>query len=171
MRLVASQPEREQAVLYEAPPAPVEETGPAIRSIADIAALADRHRDMALKVLLKRCVRPVRIESGRLEVTLTGEAPKTLLNDLSTRLQEWTGRRWVVSLSREQGGQTLAEMEAARRETAFMDARSDPAVAAILSRFPGARIIDVRIPDAAEEDETQPEPVPDPGIGDDDDDI
>ena len=41
-------------------------------------------------------------------------------------------------------------METARRETAFMDARSDPAVAAILSRFPGAKVIDVRIPDAEE---------------------
>ena len=34
-----------------------------MRSLADIAALADTHRDIAFKVLLKRCVRPVRIEN------------------------------------------------------------------------------------------------------------
>jgi len=55
-----------------------------------------------------------------------------------------------VALSREEGGQTLGETETARRETAFSDARSNPAVAAILSRFPGAKVIDVRIPDAPE---------------------
>ena len=61
-----------------------------------------------------------------------------------------TGRRWMVVLSREQGGGTLTEQEAARRESALLDARNDPAVAAILARFPGSRIIDVRIPGAAD---------------------
>src|SRR5262245_62096932 len=105
---------------------------------------------MAFKVLLKRCVRPVRVESGRIDISLTADAPKTLISDLNANLQKWTGRRWVVSVSREEGGPTLAEQEASRRETQFTDARADPAVAAILSRFPGAKIIDVRIPDTPE---------------------
>ncbi|MEO3384808.1 DNA polymerase III subunit gamma/tau [Mesorhizobium sp. CAU 1741] len=171
MRLVASQPAAEARPEIEpAPSMPEPEAKARINAIADIIALADANRDMRLKVMLKQYVRPVRIEDGKLEVALTGDAPKTLLNDLSNRLQDWTGRRWVVSLSREQGGSTLAEVEAAKRETAFLDARSDPAVAAILSRFPGAKIIDVRIPDAPEVDELD-EPanqLPDPGIDNDD---
>src|SRR5690606_35633440 len=136
------------------------------------AALADAHRDLAFKVLLKRCVRPVRVENGHIEVALTDDAPRTLLNDLTGRLQDWTGRRWVVSLSRGEGGATLAEMEAARRESALVDARADPAVAAILSRFPGARIIDVRIPDAPVGDEDGTDPVgPEPDLAEDDDDF
>lgn len=134
-----------------------------LASLADIAALADANRDMAFKVLLKRCVRLVHIEPGRLDISLTDVAPKTLMGDLTRKLQDWTGRRWVVSLSREEGSATLAEEENARRETALMDARSDPAVAAILERFPGAKIIDVRIPDApeavVEEADMSPEPV------------
>jgi hypothetical protein len=65
------------------------------------------------------------------------------------------------------GGPTLAETEAERRDSALIDARADPTVAAIMSRFPGARIIDVRLPElAAEPDAT--EPPPDPDIEDDD---
>ncbi|MEO3997635.1 DNA polymerase III subunit gamma/tau [Mesorhizobium sp. CAU 1732] len=174
MRLVASQPAEDRSPQFEAPPAPVEEqvAGPTIRTLADIAALADQHREMALKIQIKRCVRPVRIESGRLEVALTADAPRTLLNDISNRLKDWTGRPWMVTVSKEEGGPTLSEIEEEKRETQLMDARSDPAVAAILSRFPGARIIDIRIPDAPEvESEDAPEePTIDPGIGDDDDD-
>jgi DNA polymerase-3 subunit gamma/tau len=51
-------------------------------------------------------------------------------------------------LSKEAGGQTLAEAESAKRENALLDARNDPTVAAILAKFPGAKVIDVRIPDA-----------------------
>jgi DNA polymerase-3 subunit gamma/tau len=121
-----------------------------IRSLADIIALADERRDITFKVQLRRYVRPVRIEPGHLEVALTPDAPTTLIQDTMSRLRAWTGRSWLVSLSRETGGQTLAEQEASRRETAILDASNDPTVAAILARFPGAKVIDVRIPDAAD---------------------
>ena len=127
-----------------------------LRSLADIALLAEANRDMKLKVEVKKHVRLVRIEPGRLDVSLTPDAPKTLLNELNAKLQAWTGRQWMVALSREEGGRTLAEQEAAKREDALMDARNDPTVAAVLSRFPGARIIDVRIPDAPEADADAP---------------
>ncbi|MET0597739.1 MAG: DNA polymerase III subunit gamma/tau [Mesorhizobium sp.] len=154
MRLVETPVVHETAL--PDPVAPLPEVAAAavpIAALADIAALAERHRDMAFKVQLKRCVRPVRIEDGRLEISLTPDAPKTLISDLNANLQRWTGRRWVVSVSREEGGRTLAEEEASRRETAFSDAASDPAVAAIMARFPGARIIDVRIPEATATDD------------------
>ena len=151
MRLVEPVQQAQPVVL--SPPVQAEEAPSVpLRSLEDIAALADANRDIAFKVKLKSCVRLVAIEPGRIEVSLTPDAPKVLLNDMTTRLKAWTGRNWFVSVSREEGGATLAEVEAGRRETALMDARADPAVAAILARFPGAKIIDVRIPDAAAQD-------------------
>ena len=47
---------------------PEDQPGIRIASLADIAALADQKRDLAFKVLVKRCVRPVKIEPGRLEI-------------------------------------------------------------------------------------------------------
>jgi DNA polymerase-3 subunit gamma/tau len=166
MRLVETEPDR--AVQPVPEPAPEAQAVP-VRSLADIAALADKHRDMTFKVMVKRCVRLVGIEPGRLEINLTEDAPRTLPNELTVRLKAWTGRNWLVSLSREAGGQTLAEAESSKRENAILDARSDPTVASVLARFPGARIIDVRIPDAAQaqtdEDATDPPAEP---AGDDD---
>ena len=148
MRLV--EPDRESQPEPSAAPQPSELPPkvevPAVATLADIAALAEKHRDMAFKVAIKQFVRPVRLEPGRLEVSLTDEAPKTLLGELSSKLANWTGMRWIVSLSREEGGTTLAEEENGRRQSAIVDARADPAVAAILDTFPGSRIIDVRIP-------------------------
>jgi len=148
------------------PPQPVAEAPPAVpvKSLEDIASLADANRDKLFKISLKQYVRLVRIEPGRLDVSLTGDAPKTLLGDLTTRLKSWTGRQWIVSLSREEGGQTLAEVEAAKRNDAFLDARDDPAVAAILSRFPGAKIVNVKIPNASDNETSEIDMPPDPGI-------
>ena len=173
MRLVQAQPDA--APVYERAPTPRVEEQPqvAVNSLADIAALADKHRDLAFKVMVKRFVRPVRIQPGHIEVSLTAEAPRTLLTDMSAKLKQWTGRNWLAVPSREEGGATLAEEETNRRETAFLDARSDPAVAAILQKFPGARVIDVRIPDnvAAEADIDLDTIAPEPGIDPLDDDL
>ncbi|WP_296746608.1 DNA polymerase III subunit gamma/tau [Mesorhizobium sp.] len=164
MRLVETQPA--PMAFVPAPEPVVEKPAAPVKSLADISALADANRDIAFKVLLKRCVRLVRIEPGRLDVTLTSDAPKMLLNDLTSKLRAWTGRNWLVSLSKEEGGQTLAEMETTKRENAFSDARSDPTVAAILARFPGAKIIDVRIPDVPEVDDAEADLPVEPGADD-----
>ncbi|MER8752409.1 DNA polymerase III subunit gamma/tau [Mesorhizobium sp. M1050] len=165
MRLVESTP---APVAFVAPPEPVVETQSVpLKSLADIIALADAQRDIAFKVQVKSYIRLVRIEPGRIDVGLTSDAPKMLLNDLTTKLRTWTGRSWLVSLSKEEGGQTLAEMESAKRENAFLDAKSDPTVAAILARFPGAKIIDVRIPDAPEAETAEAEVPVEPPADDD----
>ncbi|CAN0654374.1 DNA polymerase III subunit gamma/tau [Nitratireductor aquimarinus] len=173
MRLVQSAPEsapapmQQQAVHEEA-----EADAVPLRSLEDIAKLADANRDMAFKVRFKSYVRLVSIEPGRLEVNLAADAPKTLMGDLTNRLKEWTGRRWIVMLSSEAGGPTLSEVEEGRRESAMADAKADPAVAAILDKFPGSKIIDIRIPDATDPDaiDDASGPVEAVDLDDDDDD-
>ncbi|MFK0166685.1 DNA polymerase III subunit gamma/tau [Rhizobium sp. NPDC090279] len=128
-------------------PRPVEAPKPLvpINSMADIAELAGQKRDPKLKALVRAFVRPVKLEPGRLDVSLTSGAPGTLLNELAVKLKEWTGIHWIVSLSREEGQPTLVEAEANAQKQRVADARQDPDVAAILAQFPGAKIIDVRV--------------------------
>ncbi|NTF46755.1 DNA polymerase III subunit gamma/tau [Rhizobium rhizogenes] len=136
---------------------PVEAPKPliAINSMTDIAELAGQKRDPKLKAMVRSFVRPVRLEPGRLDVSLTPGAPGTLLNELAVKLKEWTGIHWIVSLSRDEGEPTVVEAEANAQRQRVADARQDPDVAAILSQFPGAKIIDVRVraPDVEEEEQ------------------
>ncbi|MBP1851657.1 DNA polymerase III subunit gamma/tau [Rhizobium halophytocola] len=130
-----------------------------VRSLDDISELCTKNRDPKLKALLRNYARLVRLEPGRLEINLPEDAPKSLTGDLQRRLEEWTGIRWMVILSREQGEQTLVESERSQREAHFKDARQDPDVVAIIARFPGAKVTDVRILNAEkEEDEQAPPP-------------
>ncbi|MEX6508775.1 DNA polymerase III subunit gamma/tau [Jiella sp. M17.18] len=126
-------------------PAAVETEEVAIRSMADLARLAEEKRDSLMRVSVRRYLRPVKFSPGRLEVELTPEAPRTLLGDLQRRLHDWTGRRWVVSVANAGGQPTLDEQDAARRDALVSDAASDPEVAAVLAAFPGAKITHVRL--------------------------
>lgn len=126
-----------------------------LASLEDVVALASQNRDITLKLALERDVRPVRFEPGRIEFSLTPGAPRHLATDLSRKLKDWTGQTWMVAVVTAEGGATLREQAEALKGRRESDAASHPAVRAVLERFPGARIVDVRDPRAA-----APEPAP-----------
>ena len=126
-----------------------------VASIEDIVALASQNRDITLKIALERDVRPVRFEQGRIEFALAEGGSRTLANDLSRRLKEWTGQTWMVVVVNADGGATLREQAVAAKDQRESDAAAHPAVKAVLERFPGARIVNVRDPRATEAAEAQ----------------
>lgn len=116
----------------------------AIRTFADLVALAADKRDIQMKLALERDMRLVRLEDGQLEISLEPTASKVLVNELSRKLQHWTGRPWVVVISREQGAPTLKSIADAQKAELEIGVRADPLVKAVLERFPGAEIVGVR---------------------------
>jgi DNA polymerase-3 subunit gamma/tau len=124
-----------------------EPAAPATLAVADfpaLIALANEKRDLATKAALERDVRLVRFEDGRLEIALEANARKTLVHDLSRKLSEWTGRRWMVVVSAEPGAPTVSAQAQAKQSELEQGVRGDPLVQAVLARFPGAEIVGVR---------------------------
>ena len=89
-------------------------------------------------------MRLVRIEDGRLEVALERSAARALINDLSRKLEQWTGRRWTVIVSNEAGQPTLRSQNEQAKNERERAAEADPRVQEVLARFPGAKVVEVR---------------------------
>ena len=110
----------------------------------DLIALADANRDILLRTALERDIHLVRFEEGRIEFRLAPGGRPSLATDLSAAIERWTGRRWAVALSKEEGAPTLDAAARAATETRRENAAADPFVREVLTRFPGAEIVDVR---------------------------
>lgn len=145
---VASVPPR--PVLASANPAPeparpaAAPAGPRLGRYEDVVALAEAKRDIALKVALERDVHLVRFEEGRIEFRLAPGGRPSLANDLARALDDWTGRRWIVALSKDAGAPTLEQDSRAAEQTRHENAAAHPLVREVMARFPGAQIVDVR---------------------------
>jgi DNA polymerase-3 subunit gamma/tau len=151
-------------------PAPrVEASAPAqprLDRFVDVVALVREKRDLALAIALERQVRCVSFQRGRIELAPLADAPPTVATDLAARLRAWTGERWLVIVaSGEVAGETIHEERERARGRLLADVSEAPEVKAILERFPGAEIVDVRllepIADVAEDvteegDESEP---------------
>ncbi|MCC6947448.1 MAG: DNA polymerase III subunit gamma/tau [Bradyrhizobiaceae bacterium] len=128
-----------------APRAAAPANAPTLAKFEDIVALAAQKRDLQMKHAIEQFVRPVSLQEGRLEISVAEGAPHNLTSNLSAKLTEWTGKRWLVALSDQPGGATIAETKAADRDKLERDVRNDPLVEAVLRRFPGAEIVGVRM--------------------------
>ena len=129
-----------------------------IGSFADLIALAQDKRDITMKMALERDVRLVRCEDGQLEIALEARAPKTLVHDLQRKLGAWTGKRWMVVVSKEQGDATVRAQADEQKAALERSVESDPLVQAVMKRFPGATIAGVTQKGA--EPEAEPGDVP-----------
>jgi DNA polymerase-3 subunit gamma/tau len=137
-----------------------------VKSLEDVVTLAAAHRDVQLKIALEQDVRVVRFEEGSIDFSLTPGASPQIAQTLMRRLQEWTGIRWMVALSREEGAPTIKERADAREADRLTGARALPLVRSVLERFPGAEIVAIRSP-ADEAPPTTAAIAPEPTGGDD----
>jgi DNA polymerase III subunit gamma/tau len=144
MRLAATEP----APLASAQPSPPAAVTPRLARFDDVVALARSKRDIQLTQSLERDVRLARFEPGSIAFTLIEGAESGLAQTLSRRLQEWTGERWMVALVPGSSAPTLRETTQAREVERTNSATSHPLVQKVLDRFKGARIVDVRRPEA-----------------------
>ncbi|HUZ72404.1 MAG TPA: DNA polymerase III subunit gamma/tau [Stellaceae bacterium] len=154
MAAPASAPQPRAMALPQAAPAPAAMPEP--QSFLDVVELFDQHREAVLRSHLYANVHLVHFEPGRIELHPTEAAPRDLSNRLGQLLTQWTGRRWVVSVSAEPGGPTLREEAQSRERTMRSEAAQHPLVRAVLETFPGARIEAVR--DLAPLEPAHPEP-------------
>jgi DNA polymerase III subunit gamma/tau len=129
-------------------------------SFLDVVSLADEQGDLILRTNLARHVHLVHFETGRIEFRPSTQAPPNLANRLGQRLTEWTGRRWVVSISGEPGASTLEQQAAALADAARAEVMAHPLVKAALAAFPGSTIEAVRELAKAAEADAAAEPPP-----------
>jgi len=107
------------------------------QSFAEVASVFEQRQEIQLASHLRRGVHLVRFETGRIEVHLKKGTPKGLAGRVGKLLSQWTGQRWVISVSNQNGEATLHEQNRA----AITD---DPLVRSLLDAFPGAAVQDVR---------------------------
>ena len=133
------QPEAHSAAVPEA-----ETFGAEITSLADIVALAERHREVDLRHWLMSDVHLVRFSPGHIELRQNEVVLKPLASELSEKLRAWTGRQWMVALSDERGDPTLEEQAAEKVAVKLRAAEDDPLVRQVLKTFPDAEISSLR---------------------------
>ena len=117
---------------------------PQPQSFSEVVALFHARREAILAAHLQNDVHLVQFEVGRIDFRPGERAPSNLPNRVAACLAEWTGKRWLVSVSAQAGEKTLKEQAAELARLQREEAARHPLVQAVLAAFPGASIDEVR---------------------------
>jgi DNA polymerase-3 subunit gamma/tau len=115
-----------------------------IHSFSDVIELIKLNRDIQLLVEVETCLRLTSFSSGRIEFVPTNDAPANLAQKLGTKLTQWSGIRWAVSVVNEGGESTIAEMKLEESNKLNALAKEHKMVQTAFLVFPNAKITNIR---------------------------
>ena len=114
-----------------------------IKNFADIVSLADKENEIELKYDLERNVKLVNFKPGNIDISFNEKLNKNFIKILTEKLLNWTGERWIISLSKNSGEKTLYEKKIELKKLKIEDAKKDNKINSLLETFKDAKLTDV----------------------------
>jgi DNA polymerase-3 subunit gamma/tau len=115
----------------------------AIKTFEDLIQLALKEKEVELKYDLERNVKLVNFTPGKMNITFNEKLNKNFIKILTEKLLKWTGERWIISLSKEQGEKTIYEKNLTKKKDKLAQETNSKVVKDFLDAFPDAKLIDV----------------------------
>ena len=115
----------------------------AIKNFEDLIQVATNEREAELKYDLERNVKLVSFTPGKINITFNEKLNKNFIKILTEKLLKWTGERWIISLSKEQGEETVYEKNRTNKKNKLSQEMNSEIVKDFFAVFPDAKLIDV----------------------------
>ena len=123
-----------------------------INSFEELISLVEKNKEIELKFDLERNVRLVKFSEGKIDIEFNEKLSKNFIKNLTSRLLEWTGNRWIITLSKSKGDQTIYEKKNEVKKMLFEDAKKTEIYKKVMELFPNAELTNVEEAGKKEED-------------------
>ena len=82
-----------------------------VSSFEDLIALSSIKKEIHLKYDLENNVNLIKFSEGKINISFNENLDKNFVRNLSEKLLEWTGNRWVITLAKKAGQKTFSELQ------------------------------------------------------------
>ncbi len=114
-----------------------------IKSFDNLLEICTQNKEMKLKYELEKNVNLVHFENNRIEISFNDNLDKNFVKDLSLKLFEWTGQRWIITFSKIKGKISIKEEKQIQKDEFFKNAKETKLYKNVLEKFPDANLIGV----------------------------
>ena len=114
-----------------------------INSFEKLIEITNDKKEIELKFDLERNVSVVKFETGKIDISFNEKLSKNFVRSLTEKLKLWTGERWIISLSKETGKNTIFENKEIYKKKLLQDALESEVYKKIKENFPDAELNEV----------------------------
>ena len=86
----------------------------------------------------------IKFENGKIDINFNEKLNKNFIKKLSQSLLKWTNKRWIITLSKEDGGKTFMEEKRDEKKRLLENEKNTNLYKEISSIFPDADLTDVK---------------------------
>ncbi len=116
-----------------------------IDSFESLINLCTKRKEAKLKYELETNTNLVSFSEGLIEISFNENLDKDFIKNLSNKLYEWTSKRWIISLSKNQGQLSKKEKNKINEKKIFDDVKKSEAYKKVIETFPDAELINVKL--------------------------
>jgi len=114
-----------------------------INAFEDLIEICSQKKEIKLKYELEKNVNLVKFEKNRIEISFNESLDKDFVKDLSSKLFEWTGERWIITFSKLKGQMSVKDKQKNVKKQLIDEMKNSEIFKSVLDRFPDAELIDV----------------------------
>ncbi len=114
-----------------------------INSFEKLINVCSEKKEIKLKYELEKNVNLVSFDKNRVEISFNDNLDKNFVKELSLKLFEWTGERWIISFSKTKGEISIKEKEQNKKEEIFKKVQNTELYKSVIEKFPDATLIDL----------------------------
>ena len=114
-----------------------------INSFDQLLKICNEKKEIKLKYELEKNVNLVHFENNRIEISFNDNLDKNFIKDLSLKLFEWTGDRWIITLSKSKGELSIKDKQQNKKIKNINSAKLSKLYKNLIEKFPDADLIDV----------------------------
>ncbi|WP_440916906.1 DNA polymerase III subunit gamma/tau [Candidatus Pelagibacter sp.] len=114
-----------------------------VNSFDQLLKICNEKKEIKLKYELEKNVNLVHFENNRIEISFNDNLDKNFIKDLSLKLFEWTGDRWIITLSKSKGELSIKDKQKNKRIENINFAKKSKLYKNLIEKFPDADLIDV----------------------------
>ncbi len=116
-----------------------------IDSFESLINICTERKEVKLKYELETNTNLVSFSEGLIEISFNENLDKDFIKNLSNKLYEWTSKRWIISLSKNQGQISKKEKNKINEKKIFDDVKKSEAYKKVIETFPDAELINVEL--------------------------
>ena len=114
-----------------------------INAFEDLIEICSKKKEIKLKYELEKNVNLVKFEKNRIEISFNESLDKDFVKDLSSKLFEWTGERWIITFSKLKGQISVKDKQKNVKKQLIDEMKNSEIFKSVMDKFPDAELIDV----------------------------
>ncbi len=115
-----------------------------VASFEDLIYLASKKKEVQLKYDLEKNVNLIKFSEGKIDISFNQNLDKNFVRNLSSKLVEWTGNRWVITLSKKIGEKTFSEIQNIKKKEFISEEKKGEVYKKIKNIFSDAELLEIK---------------------------